>query len=167
MLNRLRVPIILLLGIITVAGLLVVCLRYNPGKPVEINLIDTPEFQGSVYIYGAVTNPGFYNLSGNDTMIGLIQAAGGVNDTGSPQEPELYIPYSSGEPQPQKIDINRAEAWLLKALPGIGETRAQAIITYREQHGLFKNIIELTHVEGIGSSIYEQIKDLITVNDSL
>jgi len=167
MLNRLQVPIILLLGVITITGALAACFRYSPGKSVEIILPDTPEFCGSIYIYGAVSNPGFYNISGSDTIAGLIQAAGDVYESGSPQAPELYIPYSSGEPQPQKIDINRAEVWLLKALPGIGETRAQAIIAYREQHGLFKNIFELTHVEGIGSSIYEQIKDLITVNDSL
>jgi comEA protein len=67
--------------------------------------------------------------------------------------------------QPQKIDINRAEAWLLEALPGIGPSKAQAIIDYRQQNGGFKHITEITRVEGIGPAIYEQIKDLITVGD--
>jgi comEA protein len=67
--------------------------------------------------------------------------------------------------QPQKIDINRAEAWLLEALPGIGPSKAQAIIDYRQQNGEFKHITEITRVEGIGPAIYEQIKDLITVGD--
>jgi comEA protein len=67
--------------------------------------------------------------------------------------------------QPQKIDINRAEAWLLEALPGVGPSKAQAIIDYRQQNGGFKHITEITEVEGIGPSIYEQIKDLITVGD--
>jgi comEA protein len=67
--------------------------------------------------------------------------------------------------QPQKIDINRAEAWLLEALPGIGPSKAQAIINYRQQNGGFKHITEITEVEGIGPSIYEQIKELITVAD--
>jgi comEA protein len=66
---------------------------------------------------------------------------------------------------PQKIDINRAEAWLLEALPGIGPSKAQAIIDYRQQNGGFRSIIEITEVEGIGPSIYKQIKDLITVAD--
>jgi competence ComEA-like helix-hairpin-helix protein len=66
---------------------------------------------------------------------------------------------------PQKIDINRAEAWLLEALPGIGESKAQAIIAYRQQNGRFKHIIEVTEVEGIGPAIYEEIKELITVGD--
>jgi comEA protein len=71
----------------------------------------------------------------------------------------------SQEDQPQKIDINRAEAWLLEALPSIGPTKAQAIIDYRQQHGYFSDISEILNVGGIGQDIYEQIKDLITVSD--
>jgi comEA protein len=91
----------------------------------------------------------------------------------SPAHPiEIYLP-PTPEPndeanpaeQPQKIDINRAEAWLLEALPGIGESKAQAIIAYRQQNGRFKHIIEVTEVEGIGPAIYEEIKELITVGD--
>lgn len=89
-----------------------------------------------------------------------------------PQTIEISLP-PAPEPQdeinpaemPQKIDINRAEAWLLEALPGIGESKAQAIIAYRQQNGVFKHISEITNVEGIGPAIYEQIKDLITVGD--
>jgi len=54
---------------------------------------------------------------------------------------------------------------LLEALPGIGETRAQAIIDYRQQNGPFHNINELTKVEGIGIATYEKIKHLISVAD--
>jgi comEA protein len=67
--------------------------------------------------------------------------------------------------QPQKIDINRAEAWLLEALPGIGPSKAQTIIDYRQQNGGFSDITEITEVPGIGQSIYDNIKDLITVGD--
>jgi competence protein ComEA len=69
-----------------------------------------------------------------------------------------------GEP-PQKVNINRAEAWLLGALPGIGEVRAQAIIDYRQQNGPFRSTNELLKVAGIGTATYERIKDLITVAD--
>ena len=72
-----------------------------------------------------------------------------------------------GQPgsQPQKIDINRAEAWLLEALPGIGPSKAQAIIDYRQQNGGFSDITEILEVEGIGQDYLRQIKDLITVGD--
>ncbi len=89
-----------------------------------------------------------------------------------PHTVEIYLPTPTetsaavSQPEaPQKIDINRAEAWLLEALPGIGPSKAQAIIDYRQQNGGFKNISEITRVEGIGPAIYEQIKDLITVGD--
>ena len=81
-----------------------------------------------------------------------------------PPQPEPEEEVNPAE-QPQKIDINRAEAWLLEALPGIGESKAQAIIAYRQQNGGFGHIIEITNVEGIGPAIYEDIKDLITVGD--
>jgi comEA protein len=88
-----------------------------------------------------------------------------------PQPIEIYLPPPepsetvSQPEQPQKIDINRAEAWLLEALPGIGPSKAQAIIDYRQQNGGFAHITEITRVEGIGPAIYEDIKELITVGD--
>jgi comEA protein len=71
----------------------------------------------------------------------------------------------SPQDEPQKIDINRAEAWLLEALPGIGPSKAQAIIEYRQQNGGFSDISEILNVEGIGETIYEDIRELITVGD--
>jgi competence protein ComEA len=65
----------------------------------------------------------------------------------------------------QKININRAEAWLLEALPGIGPTKAKAIIEYRQKNGFFRNVDELTKVNGISAALLEQIKPLVTVTD--
>ena len=48
-------------------------------------------------------------------------------------------------------------------LPGIGESKANSIITYREQNGNFKTIEDITKVSGIGESMYEKIKDHITI----
>jgi comEA protein len=72
---------------------------------------------------------------------------------------------ASPQDEPQRIDINRAEAWLLEALPGIGPSKAQAIIDYRQQNGGFGHIAEITEVPGIGQDIYDDIKDKITVGD--
>jgi comEA protein len=69
------------------------------------------------------------------------------------------------EPSPQKIDINRAEVWLLEALPGIGPSKAQAIIDYRQQNGGFGHIAEITEVPGISTTMYENLRDLITIGD--
>ena len=156
--------IILLIAIIAIGGI-VAWSRYSPSQPVEISIPRGQEIQGRIYIGGAVINPGFYPFATNDNIEALIQAAGGITSSANLSGLKLYIPGVGEEQEPQKIDINRAEAWLLKALPGIGETRAQAIIAYREQYGPFHNTDQLLKVAGIGTATYEQIKHLITVAD--
>lgn len=158
-------PIIIILVAITAIGCIVAWSKYTGNQPVEISIPPAQELQGEIYIGGAVNNPGFYSLRAGDSLEDIIQAAGGTTDSADLSRLELYIPQNGEEPLPQKIDLNRAEAWLLEALPGIGETRAQAIIDYRQQNGRFHSIDELTKVEGIGTATYEQIKHLITVAD--
>jgi competence protein ComEA len=156
--------IILLIAVIVIGGI-VAWSRYSPPHPIEISPPSSPQFQGEIYIGGAVSNPGFYPLKPGDSIEALVQAAGGITDNADLTRLKLYIPIVGEKEEPQKIDLNRAEAWLLNALPGIGEGRAQAIIDYRQKNGGFHNITEITRVEGIGPSTYEQIKDLITVAD--
>jgi competence ComEA-like helix-hairpin-helix protein len=64
------------------------------------------------------------------------------------------------------ININTADAALLDSLPGIGPSKATAIITYRTQHGPFAGIEDIKNVSGIGDSTYAQIAPLITVGDA-
>ena len=155
--------IVLLLAVITVSAV-VIWTKYNPSQPIEITLTPETEAAGEIYIDGAVNNPGIYSLQAGDSIEALLQAAGGRADSADPDRLQLLVPESGETESPQKIDINRAEAWLLQALPGIGETRAQAIVDYRYQNGPFRNTSELSKVSGIGASTYEAIKDLITVS---
>ncbi len=136
-------------------------------QPIEISMPepDIQEQASLIYIGGAVTNPGFDPLRGGDSIEALIQAAGGTTDGADLSRLKLHISGAGDEEQPQKIDLNRAQAWLLEALPEIGEVRAQDIINYRDQNGPFGNINELLKVKGIGQATYEKIKDLVTVAD--
>ena len=61
------------------------------------------------------------------------------------------------------ININTASKEELMTLTGIGEAKANDIISYRESNGGFKTIEELLNVSGIGENIYTQIKENITV----
>lgn len=61
------------------------------------------------------------------------------------------------------VNINTASVVELMSLDGIGESKAKAIIEYRDINGDFKNILDIKNVSGIGESIYEKIKDYITV----
>lgn len=65
--------------------------------------------------------------------------------------------------QSSLININTATSEELQTLPGIGESKAAAIISYREENGDFESTQDITNVSGIGDSTYENIKDYITV----
>lgn len=62
-----------------------------------------------------------------------------------------------------KVNINTASIDELTKLPGIGTSKAEAIIDYRINNGDFKNINDISNVNGIGKSMFEKIKDNITV----
>ena len=61
------------------------------------------------------------------------------------------------------ININTASAQELTSLPGIGETKANNIVSYRTENGYFKTIEDLKNVSGIGDATFEKLKDYITV----
>ena len=64
--------------------------------------------------------------------------------------------------EPQVVNINTATVQDFEALPGIGPVMAQRIVDYRDEHGPFKSVEELTKVKGIGESKLEELLDLIT-----
>jgi competence protein ComEA len=163
--SRFRVIIILFLSVVITAGVLIVWARYEPGKAVEIYRTPDEVFEGSIYIGGAVNLPGYYPYQYEDTIDSLIKAAGGFTGNTAPEEITLSISATEDKQQPQKVNVNRAEVWLLQALPGIGEILAQRIIDYREQNGPFNNILQLMEVEGVGITVFEKIEKLITVTD--
>ena len=61
------------------------------------------------------------------------------------------------------VNLNTADVAALMALPGIGESRAKAIISYREQHGAFAQIEDIMKISGIKQAAFSKIKDKITV----
>lgn len=139
--------------------------RYNGSRAIEVSLAQDRVSGGLVHISGGVAVPGIYPFAPDDSIGALIRAAGGLTAQASPDQVRLDIPVSDIMHEPQRIDINRAPMWLLKALPGIGQTLATRIVEYREQNGPFRHTSELTRVAGIGKETYEKIKDLITVTD--
>lgn len=76
-------------------------------------------------------------------------------ESGTDARPDSLLP---GE----VIDVNTADVYDLQRLPGIGEKRALDIIAWREEHGPFQSVDELTSVSGIGPGILEGLRDYVT-----
>jgi len=64
----------------------------------------------------------------------------------------------------EKIDLNTATVEELQTLPGIGASRAQDIVAYREANGPFQHIEEIRNVSGIGEGIFARIEPHVTVS---
>jgi len=164
--DRLYLFVTVFLAIAAIAGGIMLAVQHSSNQPVEIVLSQTepPEQGGELYIGGAVANPGIYPLREDDTLQALLSDAA-VEPDADLNHIELYIPREGENQFPQKVDINRAEPWLLEALPGIGEILAQRILDYRSENGPFRRIEDLLQVSGIGEATFENIKDFITVSD--
>lgn len=136
-----------------------------------------------VHVCGAVSCPGVYELSEGDRVLDAVKAAGGFSEDAAQdalnlaQEVEdgsrIRIPTESeAESGSQafwpseddgKINLNTAGTSELTSLSGIGESRAEDILSYRQEHGPFQSIEEIKNVPGIKDTIFEKIKDDITV----
>jgi competence protein ComEA len=64
------------------------------------------------------------------------------------------------------VDVNSADQATLEALPGIGPSKAQAILSWREQNGMFKSLDDLDKVDGIGPSTLANLRDQVSFGEA-
>lgn len=155
------------------------------------SLQDEVEESGLIYVHvcGAVEVPGVYELPAGSRVYEAVQAAGGfvenaeknyVNQAQTLADgAKLVIPTleeaaaiedveAFGEETAKKaggrININTATKQELCGIPGVGETRAAAIISYRESHGSFAKPEDIMKVSGIKEGMYDKIKESICVD---
>ena len=95
------------------------------------------------------------------------QVTAAPNDREEPQETEKGSSSFGGRPDSllpgEKINLNTADQYDLRRLPGIGEKRAQDIVDYREAHGPFQSVDELDNVSGIGPGILDGLREYACV----
>lgn len=129
-----------------------------------------------VDVQGAVRHPGVLRLVAGARVIDAVHAAGGLLP-GRDAVVNLARPVVDGEQlrigeaaagggamsASGKVDINRADAAALDALPGIGAVLAGRIVDFRAKHGPFRSLRELLQVPGIGDAKYADIADAITL----
>lgn len=78
-------------------------------------------------------------------------------ETADTQQPDSLL-------EGERIPVNTADVYELDRLPGIGPAKAQAIVTYREEHGPFQSTDQLLEVSGIGQATLEGLLDYITLD---
>lgn len=159
----------------------------------ENNTINNTESNNKIIveIKGEVNNPSVYTLDEGSRIYELIDLAGGLTPFGSDkninkalvlvdgqcivigsidnnEEDTLNMSTngisSLGASAEGKVNINKASKDDLMKLSGVGESKAQAIIDYRDSIGGFKGVDELKNVDGIGEKTVEKLKDSITIN---
>ncbi len=142
----------------------------------EEALRESPTEMVSVYVCGAVRNPGVVELPADSRVEAALEAAGGFDGNLAAKVTDgemLYFPTRQEADVRQQereaaqaglININTADAAALCTLPGIGEARARDIISCRESEGPFESCEDIMKVPGIKDSVYEKIKDKITVH---
>lgn len=134
-----------------------------------------------VYLCGAVGKPGVYEVGSDDRLYEVIAMAGGLTAEAAqdavnqarvvvdgeqiyiPTKEEMQTQAAGTKPQDGKVNLNTATKEELMTLSGVGESRADSIIAYREENGRFQNTEELMQISGIKEGLYNKIKDNITV----
>ena len=166
---------LLILGLLVVAlvtGGVVLAYKHSSGpKPVEIEIRSSPSASPvDIYLSGALANEGIYAFSLDTTLEAILERAGGVTDAEEPIGLKLYVLHVDEDPfapidGENRVNINTASTAELETLSGIGRVKAQAIVDYRNEHGLFRTIHELVNVPGIGPQTLEDIRDQISLVD--
>lgn len=132
----------------------------------------------SVYVSGAVNTSQVVTLAQGSLVMDALAAVGGASSDANLDAINLaaplrdhdhilvprYAELNSAQAAKVVLNINTATITELEALPNIGPSRAQQIVTYRESHGPFQNKEDIMKVSGIGSAIYEELSPFITVD---
>lgn len=135
-----------------------------------------------VYVCGAVVNPQVVELTEGSRAWDALEAAGGFSADAHKEYVNLAEKVTDGQklyfPTLEEAEALEAEAQIkrlglvnintagpeeLMTLPGIGESRAGDIITYREKHGAFEEKEDLQKVPGIKENMYAKLEDKIVV----
>lgn len=136
--------------------------------------------QVKVAISGEINHPGSYYIGVEDTLMDLIDKAGGVTEKADTKaynpsilistHTSFYIPPKSSpssacvETEITKVNINTADKPALRSI-GLSESRAQAVIDYRTSNGPFQAIEDIRNVSGIAEVTFRKIKNKITISD--
>lgn len=141
-----------------------------------------------VEVKGAVKKPGVYTFQSDARVEEAIRRAGGftskadtieINQAAKLEDSMMIYVRKQGEAErqtqtagadtpsgnekSQSVNVNQADAAELQTINGIGPAKAEAIITYRDEHGEFQQIEDLRNISGFGEKTIERLKNELTV----
>jgi len=130
--------------------------------------------QIAVHVKGAVARPGVYLFQADQRVADAVQTAQPLDSADLHQlnlaaylldGTQIQVPYKT-EQSSSLLNINTATAAQLENLPGIGPSKARDILSYRETHGYFSSIEDLSRVSGISTSLVEELRDWICLESA-
>lgn len=104
-----------------------------------------------------------YVSDGSKLVVPLLEEVGDCQYGYASEETQTQQTGGSMSSETALLNINTATAEELTALPGIGSSKAERIVAYRNEHGAFASTEELLQVSGIGTATYEAMQDMICV----
>lgn len=135
-----------------------------------------------VHICGEVVSPGVYEVAADARVCDVLLLAGGFTKEAATDAVNMAEKVCDGmqvvipgvteaqvaaelasQAEDGRVNLNTASMAQLCTLPGIGESRAAAIIAYREEHGGFEDAEEIMKVSGIKEGMFEKLKEYVYV----
>ena len=106
-------------------------------------------------------------MAGSMTLAGdgVVSAVGSLNPAGGSgaKAGGGSAEGTASSPEDGRLNLNTASLAELMTLSGIGQTKAQAVVNYRDAHGGFSSVEEIMNVDGIKEGLYNRIRDQIKV----
>lgn len=183
--------LVAVLALLASAGAVLLIRRLADRPPPRL-VLSPPDTAFAVEVSGAVARPGVYTLAEGARVADALAAAGGPTEEADLSHinqaqrladgQKIHIPtrgetaaappaaLATGSSPPSsatgsggRLNLNRATAAELEALPGIGKTLSARIIEYRTRNGNFTSVAQLRDLKLLNNATYEKVKDLLTV----
>lgn len=161
---------------------------FATSETTEMNQTDADEEEritaSVVYVCGYVVSPGVYELAEGARICDALKAAGGLLPEASEEYwnqaelvtdgQKIYVPSveevensgaarETAKEEDGRININTATREELMSIPGVGATRADSILVYREKNSMFRTPEDIKNVPGIKDGVYMKLEQYIKV----